>query len=195
MEADQRAHYREAVNYFFARLETIFGKGRFNANYPDKSALNAAKNEWVMDIGKLSREQIDKKLSLCKALMADSDIWPDPGKILSLTATQGASGQAAMSYRPASEVLEALPEQTDETRAVGRACLDGLLDDLTEEISQSRDRSSSSHNAWLERHNQDMQKVIDRYGENYIRMTPNGPQPTDIPVPRELGICDPDFTY
>lgn len=171
---------KQLTDYFFARLETIYGKGKFASQYPDDSALQAAKREWCMDIAKFDREHLDRKLDLAKALLgSNSAEWPNPGAVLNLSAHQGAAGAAAASFKPLPDLD--LPEQTPEVKRIGRAALDALQESL--DASDYKDKERDRKATWEARHKEEMRRANERFGANMMARGEDGIyRPTDIPV-------------
>lgn len=76
----------QAVNYFFAKLES-FSPSRFKSMYGDVARLNMVKAEWAPVIGRLTRADIDAGFAKAKAKAADNDSryqWPDVSTFIGL---------------------------------------------------------------------------------------------------------------
>ena len=96
----------ELINRFFARLKVIYGAARYSSVFPDEAAEACAKREWGKDILRYSPHELLAKIQYAKAMSHKGQWrWLDIGLILAGDRPGGAAGQAAMSYRPATEVI------------------------------------------------------------------------------------------
>lgn len=94
------------INRFFAKLKVIYGAARYSSVFPDQYAEASAKREWGKDILQYSLEELLEKILYAKAMSHQKEWrWLDIGLILAGDKPIGAAGQAAMSYRPAAEVM------------------------------------------------------------------------------------------
>jgi len=77
---------QQATRYFFARLRTIWGAGKFNQQWPTEKDLQLSRREYAREIGRYSKEEIDLALDNAKKQKANGNSdydWPDINKILS----------------------------------------------------------------------------------------------------------------
>ncbi len=101
---------QQATRYFFARLRTIWGAGKFNQQWPTDKDLQLSRREYAKQIGKYSQQEIDEALENAKKQKANGNPdfqWPDINIILS-----GCNRNLNASHR---EFLPA-PKETKEQR-------------------------------------------------------------------------------
>ena len=87
----------QASKYFFARLRTIWGAGKFNQQWPTEEDMRLARREYAKEIGRHTKDEIDAALEHAKKQKANGDPefeWPDISRILS-----GAKRYACAAHR------------------------------------------------------------------------------------------------
>jgi len=112
-------------------IKVVYGSSRYASVWDTDTLEKAAMKLWAPDILKYTDSQLSEKLAYAKQ-MSYLQAWkfPDVGQILQGDRQEGASGQAALSYRHVSEVM-ALPKiPTPESKAVGQAFLATLKANL-----------------------------------------------------------------
>jgi hypothetical protein len=83
---EYREYRRKATVYFFKRLNTIY-LNKFDVQFKTPEALQDARKEWALDIGVLTRQQIDNGLLDAKnRYEAGNKVfqWPNVGAIIGL---------------------------------------------------------------------------------------------------------------
>lgn len=117
---------------FFARMLAIYGEAKFRQVWPADEIKRGAMREWAPQILALSSDTLTNRLTEAKGMMHHKDYqWPDIGRILAGNgASVTAPGQAAASYRPASEALACLPPPSDNRRQRNKARMAKLLESL-----------------------------------------------------------------
>lgn len=101
----------DKVQYFFARLKTIYGATKFNACYPTDADLKFSKREWYPEISKLSRDDIDRGLNYAKSMMSRDDTYAWANCIAQIVAA------AKPVHNPAHHLLTFRVEETPEEKA------------------------------------------------------------------------------
>jgi hypothetical protein len=94
---------KQATVYFFDRLSAIYLK-KFTSQFSGADNLSKVRHEWAKDIGKLSREQIDKGMDVAKQEYKRGNrdyCWPNIGLIVGLCKSgYGRDAKAHRIYRP-----------------------------------------------------------------------------------------------
>ena len=172
---------------FFASVKALYGIARFQAQWDSKEMEAAAMKLWARDILRYSWKELNAKLMFAKSMMHQDD-WkhPDIAKILNGDKQAGAAGAAALSYRPATEVINALPKPVQD-KTVGQAALDSLRDQL----SLSVDAEKKARAEWRSNTQDEIQALVDKhlpYGkyqapEHDVNGDLVGYVPTDIDHP------------
>jgi len=121
---------KEVVKKFFASIMILYGASRYHSAWYTAEIERDAMRLWARDVIKYSWSELNQKLMFAKSMM-HQEAWrhPDIATILNGDKQAGAAGQAALSYRPASEVLNALPKPP-KNKAAGMAVLNSLREGL-----------------------------------------------------------------
>ena len=83
---------KDAIAYFFLRLQNCYGVGRMQSQWPDLESLSLARREFGREIAKFTREQINEAFDLVhKEKRAGNDrfSWPDIDAIIGLLTNEG----------------------------------------------------------------------------------------------------------
>ena len=113
----------QATKYFFGRLRTIYGAGKFNQQWPTEADLRLARREYAKEIGRHTKEEIDQALEHAKKQKTNGDPhfeWPDISRILA-----GAKRYACAAHR---EYLPPPPESEEKKQARLLRAEKGILD-------------------------------------------------------------------
>ena len=141
-------------------MKVIYGVALYSSVWDTDELERAAKKLWAPDILKYTDEQLTAKLHYAKGMSYLQD-WkfPNIAMILNGDRQAGASGQAALSYRPAAEVLALQNKPTNAARANGQA----FLDDLRANIDNDADKRRKSLTAAQAEAQADIQRLVDKH--------------------------------
>lgn len=137
---------KQRVVKFFAMLKVVYGAARYAATWDSEALETAAMKLWAPDILRYTDVQLSEKLAYAKG-MSYLQEWrfPDVGLILRGDRQAGASGQAALSYKPASEVLALQNKPTSAVSASGQAFLDDLRGDLDKDADKRKESLTAAY--------------------------------------------------
>lgn len=114
---------------FFARIQTIYGKGRCKTLFANDQELRMMRREWAKTLGEFSMEQLEKIMIRLKARLADGDEnfrFPDVAQILALVHEK----KREPAHKPFAKGLPEPEWRTKEKREYGRKAIKGCLAEL-----------------------------------------------------------------
>jgi len=123
----------DAVQYFFARIRTVYGVAKYNKTWPTEGDEKVAKREWAIQIGQYAKDEIDRGFAHTKTMIEKGStdfMWPNVGLILS-----GCKRYLTASHKP---VALGLPEPVDafaKRKEVGLKHLAILKNKLQERVA------------------------------------------------------------
>ena len=83
---------KDAIAYFFMRLQNVFGTPKMRAQWPDDEILNLARREFGKEIAKFGRDQIDEAFQHVHKERRSGNPrfeWPNIDAILGLLTNEG----------------------------------------------------------------------------------------------------------
>jgi len=114
---------------FFARIQTIYGKGRCKTLFSNAEELRMMRREWAKTLGEFSMEQLEKIMARLKQMLADGDErfrFPDVAQILALANDK----KRDPAHKPFPKGLPEPEWRTKQKREFGRKAIKGCLAEL-----------------------------------------------------------------
>jgi hypothetical protein len=151
---------KQRVVKFFALMKAIYGAARYQSQWDSQEAEKASMQVWAPKIAAFTDNELSDKLHYAQSMSYLPEYkFPDVGMILRGEQQVGAAGQAALSYRPASEVLGLPKKATVEAKSKGQA----FLDHLREDIDKHADKRRKSLTAAEDEAQADIQRLVEKH--------------------------------
>ena len=86
------ANDKDAIAYFFMRLQNVYGTAKMQTQWPDEQSLKLARREFGTEIAKFGRDQIDEAFQLVHKERRSANPrfeWPSIDAILGLLTNEG----------------------------------------------------------------------------------------------------------